>query len=78
MDERTLPRERFREQVTSRPTGQLRGGDSELRAKLSAGLPLGLGATLGLHRPGAGERATPEQLADPYAPAVQRLITGSE
>ncbi|GAA4091246.1 MULTISPECIES: TetR/AcrR family transcriptional regulator [Streptomyces] len=78
MDERTLLRERFREQVTSRLARQLRGGDSELRAELIAGLLLGLGATLSLHRPGAGERATPEQLADLYAPAVQRLITGSE
>ncbi|MFJ8386446.1 TetR family transcriptional regulator [Streptomyces sp. NPDC094438] len=78
MDERTLLRERFREQVTSRLAGQLPGGNRELRAELIAGLLLGLGATLSLHRPGAGERATPEQLADLYAPAVQRLITGSD
>ncbi|MFD7016186.1 TetR family transcriptional regulator [Streptomyces sp. NPDC059161] len=77
MDERTLLRERFREQVTSRLASQLPGEDRELRAELIAGLLLGLGATLSLHRPGAGERATPEQLADLYAPAVQRLITGS-
>ncbi|MEV8525213.1 TetR family transcriptional regulator [Streptomyces sp. NPDC052000] len=77
MDERTLLRERFREQVTSRLAGQLPGEERELRAELIAGLLLGLGATLSLHRPGAGERATPEQLADLYAPAVQRLITGS-
>ncbi|MEU9102415.1 TetR family transcriptional regulator [Streptomyces sp. NPDC048361] len=76
VDERTLLRERFREQVTSRLAGQLHGEDGELRAELIAGLLLGLGATLSLHRPGAGERATPEQLADLYAPAVQRLVTG--
>ncbi|MET4925232.1 TetR family transcriptional regulator [Streptomyces sp. PSRA5] len=76
MDERTLLRERFREQVTARLAGLLGGERRELRAELITGQLLGLGATLSLHRPGAGERATPEQLADLYAPAIQRLITG--
>ncbi|MFI6694043.1 TetR family transcriptional regulator [Streptomyces sp. NPDC050433] len=76
MDERTLIRERFREQVTARLAGLIGGRRPELRAELITGQLLGLGATLSLHRPGAGERATPEQLADLYAPALQRLITG--
>ncbi|MFC8827519.1 TetR family transcriptional regulator [Streptomyces sp. NPDC057137] len=76
MDERTLLRERFREQVTARLAGLIGGEQRELRAELITGQLLGLGATLSLHRPGAGERATPEQLADLYAPALQRLITG--
>lgn len=76
MDERTLLRERFREQVTARLAALIGGEQRELRAELITGQLLGLGATLSLHRPGAGERATPEQLADLYAPALQRLITG--
>ena len=76
MDERTLLRERFREQVTGRLAALLAGRERELRAELITGLLLGLGATLSLHRPGAGERATPEHLADLYAPALQQLITG--
>ncbi|MFD9872454.1 TetR family transcriptional regulator [Streptomyces niveus] len=76
MDERTLLRERFREQVTARLAGLIGGERSELRAELITGQLLGLGATLSLHRPGAGEEATPELLADLYAPALQRLITG--
>ncbi|MEU0525956.1 TetR family transcriptional regulator [Streptomyces niveus] len=75
MDERTLLRERFREQVTARLAGLIGGERSELRAELITGQLLGLGATLSLHRPGAGEEATPELLADLYAPALQRLIT---
>ncbi|MFJ9950684.1 TetR family transcriptional regulator [Kitasatospora sp. NPDC091207] len=75
-DERTLLRERFRHQVTERLAASLPGPDAELRAELIAGQLLGLGATLSLHRPGAGDRATPERLADLYAPALQRLIDG--
>ncbi|MFD3921177.1 TetR family transcriptional regulator [Streptomyces sp. NPDC058595] len=76
MDERTLLRERFREQVTARLAGLIGGERSELRAELITGQLLGLGATLSLHRPGSGEEATPELIADLYAPALQRLITG--
>lgn len=76
MDERTLLRERFREQVTARLAGIIGGERGELRAELITGQLLGLGATLSLHRPGAGEEATPELLADLYAPALQRLIDG--
>jgi AcrR family transcriptional regulator len=76
-DERTLLRERFREQVTARLAALLEGPEAELRAELVTGQLLGLGATLSLHRPdGAGDRATPERLADLYAPGIQRLITG--
>ncbi len=75
-DERTLLRERFREQVTARLAALLDGPEPELRAELVTGQLLGLGATLSLHRPGgAGELATPEHLADLYAPGIQRLIT---
>ncbi|MFI6082774.1 TetR family transcriptional regulator [Streptomyces sp. NPDC051217] len=76
MDERTLLRERFREQVTARLAGLIDGPRRELRAELITGQLLGLGATLSLHRPGAGELATAEELADLYAPALQLLITG--
>lgn len=76
-DERTLLRERFREQVTDRLAGSLAGADRELRAELIAGQLLGLGATLSLHRPdGAGTRTPPERLADLYAPGLQLLIDG--
>ncbi|MEU9361746.1 TetR family transcriptional regulator [Streptomyces sp. NPDC051840] len=73
-DERSLLRERFREQVTTRLTGRLPGRDRALRAELIAGHLLGLGATLSLHREGASSRATAEHLADLYAPALQRLV----
>ena len=75
-DERSLLRERFREQVTSRLAALLTGPEPALRAELIAGQLLGLGATLGLHPSGAGSLATPEHLADLYAPALQRLVTG--
>ncbi len=75
-DERSLLQERFREQVTSRLAALLSGPDGELRAELIVGQLLGLGATLSLHRPGAGAEASAERLADLYAPALQRLITG--
>ncbi|MFE9819901.1 TetR family transcriptional regulator [Streptomyces sp. NPDC005773] len=75
-DERSLLRDRFHEQVTGALTARLPGHDRALRAELLAGLLLGLGATLGLHRDGAGASATPEHIADLYAPALQKLITG--
>lgn len=76
-DERTLLRERFREQVTARLAASLTGRDRELRAELIAGQLLGLGATLSLHRPdGAGARTAPERLARLYAPGLQGLIDG--
>jgi AcrR family transcriptional regulator len=75
-DERSLLRDRFREQVTEALTARLPGGERALRAELIAGHLLGLGATLSLHREGAGAVATPEHVADLYAPALQTLITG--
>ncbi|MER5275205.1 TetR family transcriptional regulator [Streptomyces sp. NPDC002809] len=75
-DERSLLRDRFHEQVTDALTARLPGRDRALRAELLAGHLLGLGATLGLHREGAGAHATPERIADLYAPALQKLITG--
>ncbi|WP_405779638.1 TetR family transcriptional regulator [Streptomyces sp. NBC_00859] len=76
-DERSLLKERFREQVTSRLAARLTGDECELRAELIAGQLLGIGAALSLHRPGAGELATPERLAELCGPALQRLIDGS-
>ncbi|NED90745.1 TetR/AcrR family transcriptional regulator [Streptomyces sp. SID11233] len=75
-DERSLLRDRFHEQVTDVLTARLSGPDRTLRAELLAGHLLGLGATLSLHREGAGALATPEHIADLYAPALQKLITG--
>ncbi|WP_242433896.1 MULTISPECIES: TetR/AcrR family transcriptional regulator [unclassified Streptomyces] len=75
-DERSLLRDRFHEQVTDALTARLHGPEAALRAELIAGHLLGLGATLSLHRDGAGARATPEHIADLYAPALQALITG--
>ncbi|MFF2331720.1 MULTISPECIES: TetR family transcriptional regulator [unclassified Streptomyces] len=75
-DERSLLRDRFHEQVTGSLTDRLTGRERALRAELIAGQLLGLGATLSLHREGAGAEATPEHLADLYAPALQSLITG--
>ncbi|MER7812731.1 TetR family transcriptional regulator [Streptomyces sp900116325] len=75
-DERSLLRDRFHEQVTEALTARLPGRERALRAELIAGHLLGLGATLSLHRDGAGSLATPEHLADLYAPALQTLITG--
>ncbi|GAA3112959.1 TetR/AcrR family transcriptional regulator [Streptosporangium carneum] len=75
-DERSLLRERFHEQVTARLAALLSGGERALRAELIAGQLLGLGATLSLHPSGAGSRATPEHLADLYAPSIQHLVTG--
>ncbi|MET7522974.1 TetR family transcriptional regulator [Streptomyces sp. NPDC005248] len=75
-DERSLLRDRFHEQVTEALMARLPGRERALRAELIAGHLLGLGATLSLHRDGAGSLATPEHLADLYAPALQTLITG--
>ncbi|MDX2728403.1 MULTISPECIES: TetR/AcrR family transcriptional regulator [Streptomyces] len=75
-DERSLLRDRFHEQVTEALIARLPGRERALRAELIAGHLLGLGATLSLHRDGAGSLATPEHLADLYAPALQTLITG--
>ncbi|WP_405912605.1 TetR family transcriptional regulator [Streptomyces sp. NBC_00963] len=76
-DERSLINERFRDQVTSRLAVRLTGDERELRAELIAGQLLGIGAALSLHRPGAGELATPERLAELCGPALQRLIDGA-
>ncbi|MFF0289247.1 TetR family transcriptional regulator [Streptomyces sp. NPDC005262] len=75
-DERSLLRDRFHEQVTEALIARLPGRERTLRAELIAGHLLGLGATLSLHREGAGSLATPEHLADLYAPALQTLISG--
>ena len=75
-DERSLLRDRFHEQVTEALIARLPGRERTLRAELIAGHLLGLGASLSLHREGAGSLATPEHLADLYAPALQTLITG--
>ncbi|WNI31708.1 TetR family transcriptional regulator [Streptomyces sp. ITFR-6] len=75
-DERSLLRDRFHEQVTDVLTARLSGPDRALRAELLVGHLLGLGATISLHREGAGALATPEHIADLYAPALQKLITG--
>lgn len=75
-DERSLLRDRFREQVTDALATRLHGPEAALRAELIAGHLIGLGATLSLHRDGAGARATPEHIADLYAPALQALVTG--
>jgi AcrR family transcriptional regulator len=74
-DERSLLKERFREQVTERLTRQLTGGERELRAELIVGMLLGLGAAISLNRPdSASEAADPEHLAALYAPALQALV----
>ncbi|MFE7361839.1 TetR/AcrR family transcriptional regulator [[Kitasatospora] papulosa] len=75
-DERSLLRDRFHEQVTARLTARVPGPEAALRAELIAGQLIGLGATLSLHREGAGSLATPEHLADLYAPALQALVVG--
>ncbi|WP_371098219.1 TetR/AcrR family transcriptional regulator [Streptomyces sanglieri] len=76
-DERSLLRDRFHEQVTDALTARLPGRERALRAELIAGHLLGLGATLSLHREGAGADATTEHIADLYAPALQSLIGGA-
>ncbi|WP_327167387.1 hypothetical protein [Streptomyces subrutilus] len=76
-DERTLLRDRFREQVADRLAATLSGPDRQSRAEPIAGQLLGLGAALSLHRPdGAGWRTGPERLADLHAPGLRRLVEG--
>lgn len=75
-DERSLLRERFRQQVTVRLSELLPGSEGELRAELIVGQLLGLGATLSLHPSGSAAQVPAEQLAELYAPALQRLVTG--
>lgn len=76
-DERTVLRDRFREQVTDRLAALLPGADPALRAELVAGQLLGLGATLSIHRVGGATADTAaERLADLCAPALQRLVDG--
>ena len=74
-DERAVIREHFREQVTRRLTEMLTGPDAQLRAELVIAQLLGLGASLSLHGDGASAAAGAEEIADLYAPGVQRLIT---
>uniref|UniRef100_A0A8D3WKR8 Tetracyclin repressor-like C-terminal domain-containing protein n=1 Tax=Streptomyces pratensis (strain ATCC 33331 / IAF-45CD) TaxID=591167 RepID=A0A8D3WKR8_STRFA len=57
-------------------TARIPGPEADLRAELIAGRLIGLGATPSLHREGAGSLATPEHLADLYAPALQALVAG--
>ncbi|GAA1350246.1 TetR/AcrR family transcriptional regulator [Streptomyces beijiangensis] len=74
-DERSVMKERFREQVTARLASRLEGDERRLRAELIVGLLLGLGAAISLHRPdSATEAADPAHLADLYAPALQALV----
>ncbi|WP_030276994.1 TetR/AcrR family transcriptional regulator [Streptomyces sp. NRRL B-24484] len=77
-DERTLIRDRFRDQATRRLAARLEDPEAELRAELILGQLLGLGATLSIHRDGgAAERTAPERIADLCAPALQQLIDGT-
>ncbi|MFI8435911.1 TetR family transcriptional regulator [Streptomyces sp. NPDC079020] len=76
-DERSLLRDRFHEQITRHLAARLTGRERTLRAELIGGQLLGLGATLSLHREGAGSTATAEHLADLYAPGLQTLVTGT-
>lgn len=73
-DERALIREHFRDQVTSAFAGRLTGPDAALRAALITAHLLGLGAAIAIDRSGTIASADPEQVADLYAPAIQRLI----
>ena len=57
-------------------TARIPGPEADLRAELIAGRLIGLGATLSLHREGTGSLATPEHLADLYAPALLPLPAG--
>ncbi|MEV6210077.1 TetR family transcriptional regulator [Kitasatospora sp. NPDC051914] len=76
-DERSVLRDRFREQATRRLAGRLPGAEPELRAELILGQLLGLGATMSIHRDGGGTgQAAAGHLADLCAPALQRLIDG--
>ncbi|MFC8235793.1 hypothetical protein [Streptomyces sp. NPDC057284] len=57
-EERSQLRDRLHEQVTAPLAARLTGPEHTLRAELIAGHLLSLGATLGLHREGAGVTPT--------------------
>lgn len=73
-DERALLRERFRDQVVKQVAARLKGRGKDLRAELFAAHLLGLGAALAINKEGPAANATPEKLADLYAPALQSLV----
>ncbi|MFC0627926.1 TetR/AcrR family transcriptional regulator [Kribbella deserti] len=73
-DERALLRERFRDQVISQVAERLQGQTKDLRAELFAAQLLGLGAVMAIDKQGPAATATPEQIADLYAPALQSLV----
>jgi AcrR family transcriptional regulator len=73
-DERALIREHFRDQVTRAFAARLTGPDAELRAALITAQLLGLGALLAIDKTGPIATATPDTLAELYAPAIQDLI----
>jgi AcrR family transcriptional regulator len=73
-DERALIREHFRDQVTRAFAARLTGADAGLRAELITAQLLGLGATLAVDKTGPAATASPETIADLYAPSLQALI----
>lgn len=73
-DERKLLRERFRDQVVQQVAARLDGPEVALRAELFVAHLLGLGAALAINHEGPAATATPEQIADLYAPALQALV----
>ncbi|MFB9902328.1 TetR/AcrR family transcriptional regulator [Allokutzneria oryzae] len=73
-DERALLRERFREQVLRQVAARLTGEDTALRAELFVAQLIGLGAVLAIDREGPTASATPERIADLYAPGLQALV----
>jgi AcrR family transcriptional regulator len=73
-DERALIREHFRDQVTRAFAVRLSGADAGLRAELITAQLLGLGAALAIDKTGPAATATPEAIADLYAPSIQVLI----
>ena len=73
-DERALIREHFRDQVTRAVALRLTGPDAELRAGLITAQLLGLGAAMALDKTGPIATATPEAIANLYAPPIQTLI----
>ena len=68
------PWEHFRDQVTRAFALRLTGPDAGLRAGLITAQLLGLGAALAIDKTGPIASATPEAVADLYAPGLQRLI----
>ncbi|MGW6282772.1 TetR/AcrR family transcriptional regulator [Kribbella sp. NPDC055071] len=74
-DERALIREHFRDQVTRAFAARLTGADAGLRAELITAQLLGLGATLAVDKTGPVATASPETIADVYAPSLQALIS---